>query len=82
MVTKIIPIGNSKGIRIPNAILKQLNIHDKINIEITNNCIIIQPIQENPRNFWEQSFKQMSKNKEDKLLIDDNIDLNSKNWEW
>ena len=81
MITKIIPIGNSKGVRIPNHVIKQLNIENQIELIVDekNKKIIIKPLK-NPRDKWEQSFKLMHKNGEDNLLIDDGIDLND--WEW
>ena len=82
MKSSIVPIGNSKGIRIPKAILKQCNIEKDIILEVKDNCIIIKSFKQDPRKNWEKSFKKMSKNKEDQLIIDDNIDLNMEGWEW
>lgn len=36
----------------------------------------------NPRKNWKQYFKKMKENKEDQLIIDDKIGLNTENWEW
>ncbi|MDZ7744491.1 MAG: AbrB/MazE/SpoVT family DNA-binding domain-containing protein [Candidatus Saccharibacteria bacterium] len=41
MRTKIVRIGNSKGIRIPKAILEQTNLGDKVLLEVSNNTIVI-----------------------------------------
>ena len=79
MITKIIAIGNSKGVRIPNHILKQLEIENKIELTVEENKIILQPIK-NPREEWEVIFKTMHERGEDNLIINDNIDLNG--WEW
>ncbi len=81
MITKIIQIGNSKGIRIPNQILKDMNIENQIELIINDSKdeIILKPIHK-IREGWFDSFKKMNTNSEDKLIIDDSIDL--KDWEW
>lgn len=70
MQTQVINIGNSKGIRIPKNILKKYNIQDKINLILEKDFIVIKPIEE-PRKGWEEAFKEMHENGDDKLLIDD-----------
>ncbi len=81
MITKIIQIGNSKGIRIPNQILKELNIENQIELIINDKKdeIILKPMHK-VRDGWFESFKKMKSISEDKLLIDDSLDL--KEWEW
>ncbi|MFA7204606.1 MAG: AbrB/MazE/SpoVT family DNA-binding domain-containing protein [Candidatus Caldatribacteriota bacterium] len=78
----MIPIGNSKGIRIPKAILEQCNISEKVSLEIKGNSIIIKPIKNTPRKDWDKYFKMMQDKKEDKLILNDQIDLEMEDWEW
>ncbi|MEW6686958.1 MAG: AbrB/MazE/SpoVT family DNA-binding domain-containing protein [Candidatus Edwardsbacteria bacterium] len=82
MKTNIVPIGNSKGVRIPKVILEQCCIKKNIFMEVEDNKIIIRPVKRNPRQHWEAFFKKMLKNRDDKLIIDDKIDLEAENWEW
>lgn len=70
MTVAIIPIGNSKGIRIPKSILDQYHITDSIELILEKNSIILKPKQQ-PRSSWKQAFKKMHTNGHDKLLIDD-----------
>jgi antitoxin MazE len=70
METSIIKIGNSKGLLLSKSILEQYNINDKIEVILEKGRIILKPI-ENPRKNWEVSFKQMRKENDDQLLIDD-----------
>jgi len=81
MITKIVPIGNSKGIRIPNNILKQMNIDNTIELifDESDEKIILRPVRK-PREGWDKSFKQMNVSDEDKLIIDDSLDL--EDWDW
>lgn len=81
MITKVIPIGNSKGVRIPNHIIKQLDIENQLELTVdeSNSEIILKPIRK-PREDWDLAFKGMKKRGDDNLIIDDSIDLNA--WEW
>lgn len=73
MQMDIIKIGNSKGIRLPLAVLKQCGIDSKVELEIQNNCIIIRPIK-NPRRGWDEAFERMHQNDDDVLVIPDELD--------
>jgi antitoxin MazE len=81
MIAKIIQIGNSKGIRIPNQILKEMNIENQVELIINDKKdeIIIKPLHK-AREGWSDSFKKMKTASDDKLIIDDSLDLNE--WEW
>ena len=70
MEVKLINIGNSKGIRLPKAILEQYYISDKLELILEKGRIILKP-KSTPRKGWEKSFKLMHENGDDKLLIDD-----------
>lgn len=82
MKSAIIPIGNSKGIRIPKIILEQCRINRNIILEVKGRSIIIKPFKEEPRKGWEQAFKKMHESKDDQLIIEDSIDLDMERWEW
>ena len=81
MIAKVIQIGNSKGIRIPNQILKEMNIENHLELIISDKKdeIILKPLHK-VRDGWNDSFKKMKSTSEDKLIIDDSLDL--KEWEW
>jgi antitoxin MazE len=81
MILKIVSIGNSKGIRIPSNIIKMYNINDSVDLELSDNQIILKPINK-PRIGWDDAFKNMRKNNDDGLIIQDDIDLNFEEWEW
>ena len=81
MITEVIRIGNSRGIRIPAYILKECNIADKVEMNVKDGKVIIVPIGQ-PRKDWENKFKEMHKNGDDTLLIDENLDNNLEDWEW
>lgn len=81
MIAKVIQIGNSKGIRIPNHILKEMNIENQIELTVSkeNNTLILKPLH-SVREGWDKAFAQMSAASDDTLIIDDSIDIDD--WEW
>jgi antitoxin MazE len=80
MELSIINIGNSKGIRLSKTILEKYGMYDKIELVLEQGYIILKPKLE-PRKNWEEAFKNMNKNGEDQLLIDDLFeDENIEEW--
>lgn len=82
MQSKIIQIGNSKGVRIPASILKECALTEEITMDIVKGSLIIKPLQKNPRSGWNESFQSIKLNDDDKLVIDDLIDIDDMQWEW
>jgi antitoxin MazE len=82
MLISVVQIGNSKGIRIPKAILEQCNIHDQIELEVENGKIILEPVHDSPRQGWDEAFREMAENNDDRLLISDGVDIDMEEWEW
>jgi antitoxin MazE len=82
MLVSVIQIGNSRGIRLPKAILDQLNISEKLDLEVENQQIILKPVQDKPRQGWSDAFKEMASLKEDRLLIADTNGTEGFEWEW
>jgi antitoxin MazE len=81
MLADVVKIGNSKGIRIPAVFLKDCQITDKVDMEVQDGRIIIVPVSK-PRKNWDEKFKEMRKNGDDKLIIDDTLDAALEDWKW
>jgi len=80
MDLSVISVGNSKGIRLPKALLEKYNIKDKVELILEKGYIILKP-KALPRQGWEDEFKKMHDNGADKLLIDDVFeDENLEEW--
>ena len=79
--TKVIQIGNSKGIRIPKFIIDILGLEGDIELEIDEEAkeLHIRP-QKKVRENWDMYFEEMHENHDDKLLIDDGIDNDLDDW--
>jgi antitoxin MazE len=70
MQVSVIPIGNSKGIRLSKTILEKYNINDSVELLLEKECIIIKPVIE-PRKNWEKAFEKMHESGDDQALITD-----------
>jgi antitoxin MazE len=84
MKTRIVRIGNSKGIRIPKQLLDQTGLRDAVEIQAENGSLVIRPARA-PREGWADAFREMSRRGDDALL-DGSEPLQSafddEEWEW
>lgn len=83
MRLNIVQIGNSKGLRLPKALLEQCGIKNSVNAEVENHSLIITPIISH-RKGWEEAFLKMSNKKDDYLLeAEDETHLwDKEEWVW
>ena len=79
MITKIVKIGNSRGIRIPKSIIEQSGIKNEVELQIKDDKIVIKSVSE-VRNNWDSAFQNMSKNNDDQLL-ENEILFNQNSWD-
>ncbi len=76
----IIPIGNSKGIRLSKTILEKYSIQDRLEIILEEDYIVLKPSTQ-PREGWDQAFKKMNEEGDDQLLLPDLFeDENLEEW--
>ena len=80
MIVPVISIGDSKGIIFPKIVLDKFLVKDRMDMEVTEEGILLTPVKEKPRAGWEESFKLMHKNKED--VMDDIPVSGAFEWEW
>ena len=82
MKARIVRIGNSRGIRIPKAVLEQANVGEEVQIEAGTNEIVIRPARV-PRQGWDEAFRRMSERGDD--VLDDQASLTAfddTEWTW
>ena len=59
---KLVPIGNSKGIRIPKALLQKYGLKNSLLIEETDKGLLLRNKEES-RLSWEDTYKSMANEK-------------------
>lgn len=60
---KLVPIGNSKGIRIPKALIQKYGLKNSLLIEETDKGLLLRNKEES-RLSWEDTYKSMANEKE------------------
>jgi antitoxin MazE len=84
MKTRIVRIGNSRGVRIPKPLLEQSGISDEVEMEVEDRQIVIRPVV-HPREGWASAFKEMAERGDDALLDPDvggSPEWDDEEWEW
>jgi len=61
---KLIPIGNSRGIRIPKALIQKYGFTQSVVLEETNKGILLRNKEDNKLS-WTDTYKAMAKEDED-----------------
>jgi antitoxin MazE len=80
--TKVIKIGNSRGIRIPRAVLEQAGLVDEVEMKIEGDKLIIHSARP-PRQGWAASFASMAEQGDDTLLDEPlSTQWDEEEWEW
>ncbi len=60
---KLVPIGNSKGVRIPKALLQKYGLKNSLLIEETDKGLLLRNKEESKLS-WEDTYKNMANEKE------------------
>jgi antitoxin MazE len=82
MKGRIIQIGNSRGVRIPKALLEQTRMTADVQIEAEAGEIVIRPAR-SPREGWDESFRSMAARGDDRLLDEARpTAFDEEEWEW
>jgi antitoxin MazE len=80
--SKVVKIGNSRGIRIPRTVLEQAGLTDEVEMTVEGNKLIIQAFR-HPRQEWEERFADMAKRGDDQLLDEtSSTQWDEEEWTW
>lgn len=80
--TQIISIGNSRGVRIPKVLLDQADLGTEVEILVRAEGLIIRSA-ERPRAGWEEKFRAMAEQGDDRLLDEEvGTAWDETEWEW
>ena len=62
---KVVQIGNSRGIRLPKAMILRAGLGDDVILEETAEGIMIRPKNNEQKLSWDETFKAMAQEAED-----------------
>lgn len=82
MKTKLVSIGNSRGVRLPKPLILQAGLTDEVELRVRDGAIIISRMNF-PRDGWSDAAEVMRRRGED-TLIDPVTDtcFDEKDWQW
>lgn len=82
MEIPVVKIGNFLGIRIPKSIIDQLNIKDKLELEVHENKIVLESAKSAAREGWREAFANMHSKGDYEQLVPELQDGEAVDWEW
>jgi antitoxin MazE len=65
--TRLVQIGNSKGIRLPKTLLAESQLEDEVELRAEPGCIVIRSAKR-PREGWAEAARRMRTRDDDRLL--------------
>lgn len=89
LAAKLVRVGNSRGIRIPKALLEQTGLPDQVTLRARGDCIVIEPAR-HPRAGWEEAMRRAVAEHGNELTEEDrewldaplNTEFDEKEWTW
>ena len=82
MKSRIVQIGNSRGIRLPKVLLEQAQLADEVELEAEPGRIVIRN-GSRPRAGWAAAARRMRERDEDRLLDPTTpTQFDEKEWKW
>lgn len=82
MKTRIIRIGNSRGIRIPKPLLEQAGLSEEVELRVVDSGIFIEATP-CPRVGWSQAAQSLHERDEDRLIDPPTTtDFDETEWTW
>ena len=81
MRTRLVRIGNSRGVRLPKPLIAQAGLTDEVEMQLTGGAITIRPAKD-PRRGWAEAAQRMHDRKEDRLLDTPAPVFDDTQWNW
>ena len=82
MKTRLVRIGNSRGVRLPKAIIAQAGLTEEVELVVRNGAVVIARAT-SARSGWASAARQMHQHDEDRLLDPHTpTRFDEKEWQW
>lgn len=81
MKTRLVTIGNSRGVRIPKSVIEQCGFENEVEMTVRKNALILVPA-EHPRKGWAEQFRRATRTDDDDPIDDFQNDWDKTEWEW
>jgi antitoxin MazE len=82
MKTRLVRIGNSRGVRLPKTIIAQAGLTDEVELGVQDGAVVIARTT-SARSGWADAARQLRQRDEDRLLDPPTpTRFDEKEWEW
>ena len=83
MKTTLVPIGNSRGVRIPKPFIEQCGLTEQVEMDVQDGMILIHAPRK-PRAEWDAAFARMARAGDNRLLDHQPISTrwDDEDWQW
>jgi antitoxin MazE len=80
--TRIVRIGNSRGIRVPKGLLEQAQLPEEVELQAEHGRLVVRAAQ-GPRAGWAAAAKAMRTERDDRLLdAPTRTQFDDRDWQW
>ena len=80
--TRIVRIGNSRGIRVPKVLLEQARLPEEVELQAEHGRLVVRAAR-GPRAGWAEAAKAMHERGDDQLLdAQTSTRFDDKDWRW
>lgn len=82
MKTRLVQIGNSRGIRLPKPVIEQAGLTDEVELRVEDGAVVITR-SDAPRRGWTEAAALLMERKEGHILDEpDPTRFDEEEWEW
>jgi antitoxin MazE len=82
MKTRLVRIGNSRGVRLPKPLIAEAGLTDEVELRVQDGTIVIEPAITR-RSGWAAAAKRMHERDDDRLLDPPTpTNFDEKEWDW
>ncbi|MBI2917384.1 MAG: AbrB/MazE/SpoVT family DNA-binding domain-containing protein [Chloroflexi bacterium] len=82
MKTRLIQIGNSRGVRLPKPLIEEAGLGDEVDLRLREGAIVITPVR-SPRTGWSEAARLLRERGGDRLLDPPTpTQFDDDEWQW
>jgi len=83
MKTRLVKIGNSRGVRLPATVIEACGFGEELEMRVEKGAVVIEPAH-SAREGWDQAFRAMSEAGDDAPLLDEEAanEFDRAEWTW
>ena len=81
MKTRLVRIGNSRGVRIPKPLIEEAGLSDEVDVRVRAGTIVITP-SGTARSGWAEAARELRDRGEDRVLQTPRTRFDEEEWEW